>query len=81
MKKKKRFLLTGLILLGVSALCFFLAGTTQEQANEIAQLNENRAEVHRQKANMYQFVSIALGVGGVVFLTVALVRKDDEWSY
>lgn len=81
MKKKKRLLLVGVGFIFSSVLVFTQFKTTQEEAEEIAQLNEVRAETRMQKANMYKIFSIMLGVGGVACIGIALLKKKNEWDY
>lgn len=81
MKKKKRFIVASLGLFLASALLFMQYNTTLNEAEEIARTNEERAEWHAKKAQMFEIMSIMLGAGGAVFVVVGLWKKREGWGF
>lgn len=81
MKKKKRFIVVGLVLLIASVVLFMQYNSTLNQAKEIARINEERAELYVEKAHMYQYASIVLGGGGIICFCIGLLKKRSGWDF
>jgi uncharacterized membrane protein YkvI len=79
-RTKKSKIIGGLgIGLIVSALFLFMQiGSLQREYQEIAQINEARAELRLEKANLYQTIGLIFVAGGVVCLLLSFYKNKKE---
>lgn len=77
-KKSKILGGLGIGLIGVALFLFMQIGSLQKEYQEIAQINEARAELRLEKANLYRTMGIIFVAGGVVCLLLSFRKNKKE---
>ena len=77
-KKSKIFGGLGIGLIVVALFFFMQIGSLQKEYQEIARINEARAELRLEKANLYRTTGIIFVAGGVVCLLLSFRKSKRE---